>query len=85
MASGKPFICSDIPVLKEILSHEENCLLCPTDNLGSWVSAIKLLRVNKALRKELSVKALFDLKHKYTWDVRSTNILRRLRLFNQCR
>ena len=29
MSSGVPFISSDLPVLREILVHEKNCLLVP--------------------------------------------------------
>ena len=85
MASGKPFVCSDIPVLREILSHNENCLLCPADNLESWASAIKMLSENQALRKQLSENAFADLEKMYTWHVRSTNILKRLRQLSRCR
>ena len=41
MAWGLPVICSDLPVLKEVLSNQYNALLVPPDQPDYWVDAIK--------------------------------------------
>ena len=53
MATNKPIIASNLPVLKEILKHEYNCLLCSPDDITDWIKAINRLKNNKTLSKEL--------------------------------
>ena len=44
MAAGKPIICSDHPVLREILSHEKDALLCAPMDVVGWADALSRLR-----------------------------------------
>ncbi|WP_313523328.1 glycosyltransferase family 4 protein [Stutzerimonas kunmingensis] len=78
MAAGKPIISSDLPVLREVLEHERNCLLCPSDNIQSWVDAILRLQLDVVLRRRLAEKAKDDFRAKYSWSVRAESILRSL-------
>ena len=41
MASGKPIISSDLPVLREVLKNEYNAYLVNSKNVNDWISAIK--------------------------------------------
>ena len=50
MAAGKPIIASDLPVLKEILTHKRNSILCPPDDVNCWKKNLLELRDNKELR-----------------------------------
>ena len=74
MASGKPIICSNIEVLREVLEHRRNCILCDPENINEWIDAIKLLGSNQDLAKLLSSNAMNDLKSKYSWKKRATSI-----------
>ena len=38
MAAGKPIICSDHPVLREILSHGRDALLCAPTDVTGWAT-----------------------------------------------
>ena len=75
MAASKSIICSDIPVLHEVLRHNENCLLCKPTDLKEWKEALKSLNDNKSLRERLSKQAYSDLINKYTWQIRANEIL----------
>jgi glycosyltransferase involved in cell wall biosynthesis len=70
MATGKPIIAADLPVLREILQHEVNCLLVPPGDLGAWVRAVEKLRYDKALRETLGRRARSDFEQLFTLDER---------------
>ncbi len=78
MSAQKPIISSDLPVLREILVHRENAILCSPDNSEDWANAIYELRDNPDLRNELSVNAYREFEEKYTWDRRAKTILESL-------
>jgi glycosyltransferase involved in cell wall biosynthesis len=78
MAAGKPIICSDMPVLHEVLTPEVNCLLCPPDNVDAWAAAIKRLIEDKDLSAKLGAQAKQDLVTKYTWKARARDLLAQL-------
>lgn len=75
MAAGRPMICSDLPVLREVLD-EDNTLLCDPENTDAWVEAIERLRNDHPLALRLAAKALADFEAYYTWDIRAERILR---------
>lgn len=75
MASGNAIVCSDIPVLREVMTHGHNCLMCPPQDLGAWRQALAQLRDDKPLRQRLATNALSRLENKYTWRGRAENIL----------
>jgi glycosyltransferase involved in cell wall biosynthesis len=75
MSSGKPLICSDMPVLHEVLRDSDNCVLCPPEDVDSWVTAANNLATNKELGRRLATKALDDFMTHYTWRERSKRII----------
>lgn len=75
MATGKPIIASDLPVLKEILEHKENCLLVPYDNVAEWLNAIKYILNDTDFAVRISKKARKEVEEKYTWNIRVEKIL----------
>ena len=74
MAAGKPIIASDLEVLKEVLRHGNNCLLCPPEDIESWCSALHRLRDNSNLKNYISANALSDFVKNYTWSKRAERI-----------
>ena len=78
MASAKPIISSDLPVLREVLTHEVNALLCDPEDIESWVAAIERLRDDHALRVRLSERAAHDFDANYAWSKRAEQIVRLL-------
>ena len=75
MASSKPIICSDISVLREVLKHQRNCLLCAPTDINAWISSLTELRNNTVLRNKLAENALYDLKTNFLWEIRAKRIL----------
>jgi glycosyltransferase involved in cell wall biosynthesis len=75
MAAGKPIICSDSPVLHEVMKHDVNCLLCPPDDITAWENALNGLAGSTKLRKRLGAAARNDFEQNYTWQRRAERIL----------
>lgn len=75
MSAKKPIVCSDLPVLREILKDRENSLLCPPNDLGTWKDAITELIEDKELADTLSNKSYNDFIRNYTWRKRAERVL----------
>jgi glycosyltransferase involved in cell wall biosynthesis len=73
MACGRPILCSDLPVLREILSPE-NALLLPPDDVQAWVVAVQELQNDADRRASLGVHARQEAS-RYTWEARARSIL----------
>ena len=73
MASGRPVIASDLPSIREILTHEENALLVPPGDARALAAAIERLLRDPALSARLAARALEDAKA-YSWDRRAEAI-----------
>lgn len=75
MATQKPIISSDLPVIREILSHNENALLVKPEDMGAWLKVINTLQNDTDLGEKLGKQALDDLTNHYTWEKRAEKIL----------
>ena len=78
MAAGKPILCSDLPVIREVLENGHNAMLCDPDNLDCWVAALTRLQRDRTLAKQISATALRDFTEKYTWQRRAASVLVRM-------
>lgn len=74
MAMGKAIIASDLAVLREVLIHKENSLLCKPELVDDWVMAINELINNIDLRNRIGNQAKKDLISKYTWTIRAEKV-----------
>lgn len=75
MAAGKAIVASDLPALREVVTHRETALLCPSDDIASWVQAIVDLRSDDSLRQRLGANARQLLEARYTWEKRAKRVL----------
>lgn len=75
MAAGKAIICSDLPVIREVLEHERTALLCESDDLHSWIAALERLRDDTAYRRRLGEAAKEEFLKCYTWTARAKKVL----------
>jgi glycosyltransferase involved in cell wall biosynthesis len=73
MACGRPILCSDLPVLREVL-NSENAILLPPDNVDAWVNALQSLKGDTQRRLSLGAQARRDVEG-YTWERRAARIL----------
>lgn len=75
MAWAKPILCSDLPVLREVLEHESTALLLPPEDVTAWVSALRRLQADRALRLRLGKSAHEKFLDHYTWAKRASAVL----------
>lgn len=78
LSSKKPLLCSDIPVLHEVLVPEVNCLLCPPADVEAWAQALDRLLTDEPLAERISLRAFEDFNNHYTWQQRAHKILSRV-------
>lgn len=76
MASEKAIICSDLPVLREILTHKKDALLIPPEDIEAWMGALLTLKDNSELRKGLAISAKEKFLARHTWEKRAGEVLR---------
>lgn len=76
LATGIPIISSNIKVLREKLTHNQNCLLINNfENVNDWIVAINKLKNNFYLRKKIYSGAI-KTASKNTWRIRAKNIIK---------
>jgi glycosyltransferase involved in cell wall biosynthesis len=75
MAARRPIICSDLPVLREIIQHGHNGLLVAADDPKAWVTALRDLCSDSARRTQLGETAYMDFLTRHTWRERATRVL----------
>jgi glycosyltransferase involved in cell wall biosynthesis len=73
LACGRAILCSDLPVLREVL-HDGNALLLPPEDAGAWMAALEGLRRDPARRAALGAQARQDVTQ-YTWQARAARVL----------
>lgn len=75
MAAGKPIVCSDLPVIREILTDRVNARLVAATDVDAWREAITELIQTRSIRQRLGFTAFADFNSKHTWEKRSQMIL----------
>jgi glycosyltransferase involved in cell wall biosynthesis len=73
MATHRPIISSDLPVIREVL-NETNAILCPPEDARCWAVALELLLSDPGKRRHLAERAWQDVQG-YTWTERARNAL----------
>jgi glycosyltransferase involved in cell wall biosynthesis len=74
MASGKPIVASDLPVLREILVEDRNALLYPPSDPAALAECLARLLADKSLATRLADQARQDVED-FTWERRAARIL----------
>ena len=72
---GKAILCSDLPVLREILADGENALLLPSADVAAWAGALRRLMADEALRRRLGNRARQDFLAHHSWERRARHVL----------
>ncbi len=75
MASGKPMICSDMPVLREVLTPDQTAMLCAPDDVDVWCDALRTLIENPDRAQKIASEAKKEFLEKYTWRARASRIV----------
>lgn len=71
---GKPIIATDIGAIPEILTHGQNGLLVPENDIDALSSSIERVFADKDLQKKLSINAKRSAK-RFLWDERVKTIV----------
>lgn len=77
MASGRPIVISDLPVLREVLRPDVDALMVPPEDSDALVAALTRLRDDPALGARLAASALGRVRDEFTWELRARRILER--------
>lgn len=75
MAAGKAILATDLPVLREVLKHNENAILVPPDKIDNWKNELLRLIHDNELRNHLGANAKLDQQNLYTWQKRAAIVL----------
>jgi len=75
LASGVPFISSNLKVLKEVLEHKSNCLIAKDNAPETWIKNIMMLDEKKKLKDKISLNA-FKTALNNTWSKRVIEIVK---------
>jgi len=73
MATGRPIVASDLPSIREVLTHEENALLVPPGEPEALAAAVERLFGDAALSERLAARA-FEHVRNYSWESRGAAI-----------
>ncbi len=80
MSAGKAIVCSDLPVLREIMRHGDTVIFCAPDIVDDWCNALVALRDNIELRMLLGSNAQREFLTNYTWYKRARKVLENIAL-----
>jgi glycosyltransferase involved in cell wall biosynthesis len=74
MASGRPIVCSDLPVLKEVVVDGKNAVLFRADDPRSLADGIERLLSDESLAASLATNARADARE-YSWARRAERVV----------
>lgn len=70
---GRPIVASDLPAIREILTHERTALLVPPDDPAALAGALERLAADPDLAEALG-RAARDLAASYSWPERARRL-----------
>jgi glycosyltransferase involved in cell wall biosynthesis len=74
LASARAILASDLPVLQEVLIHEENALILRADDEAAWDKALRKLSADPDYKARLGAGAR-ESAQKFSWTARVEKIL----------
>ena len=75
MSAGRAIVCSDLPVLREILEPGVDAVLVPPGETDAWARALQRLAADPDARRALATRAHRKWQSTYTWHERARRIL----------
>lgn len=78
MAHGRCIVCSDFPVLREIITPGENGDILPAGDMAAWTARLEELDKNPDQCVSLGAQAFAAFKAHHTWERRGEGILNNL-------
>jgi glycosyltransferase involved in cell wall biosynthesis len=78
MATGIPMLCSDLPVIQEVLKNDETAFLLSPDNPIDWATMLEKLFQYPELGEKVAQNAKTVFLENYTWKKRADKLLKEL-------
>lgn len=75
MAARKPIVTSNLPAIREVLTHEKDSILCNPDNVDEWEAALVRLQQDTAFSERIATRAYETFLSSYTWEARAERVL----------
>jgi glycosyltransferase involved in cell wall biosynthesis len=75
MATGLPILCTDLPVIREVLRDGETALLLGPGDYDAWTRAVGRLAADSALRQKLGAGARRAFEAEHTWTQRARRVI----------
>jgi glycosyltransferase involved in cell wall biosynthesis len=75
MAAGRPIVASDVPAVRNVLTHGHNAILVQPDDPSALAEGIQRVCEDRALAATIAAQARRDVEA-YTWDNRAARIAR---------
>ena len=69
MAAGVPVIATNVPGIRDVVTHGETGLLVPPAQPSALASAIETVMTDQSLRERLVRNGLAKVRRRFTWDV----------------
>jgi glycosyltransferase involved in cell wall biosynthesis len=74
-AAARPIVCSDLPVVREVLEDGVNALLVPPEDPGAFAAALRRLRDEPETASAIAAKARRQFELDHTWEQRARSLL----------
>ncbi|MEW6154484.1 MAG: glycosyltransferase [Actinomycetota bacterium] len=75
MATGRPILASDHPVLHEVLTDGDTAFFAPPDDPAAWIAALKSLMESPESAWHVGRNARQRLTERHTWELRAERCL----------
>ena len=82
MSYSKCILISELPVFREVLADNYNCLFCEPDNPTDWIDKLRIVLNDPILRRRLGENAYLDFVNEYTWEIRVKKLVNYLHEHN---
>jgi glycosyltransferase involved in cell wall biosynthesis len=73
LALGRAIVASDLPSLREVLTHDQTAVLVPAGDSAAWAEQLGALATDSGRRRRLS-DAARALAPAFSWDARAARI-----------
>lgn len=75
MASKRPIITTNLPSLREVLTHGKDSIMVTPGSPEALAEAIKRLSTDRALSSQIAQNAYLEVEEKFTWKIRAKKIV----------
>lgn len=75
MATGRPIMTSDLPVLSEVLTDGETAIMCQPSDVSDWASRLKRVAADPDMAARIGAAGRALLCERYSWQRRTKAML----------